>query len=417
MNKDGLLEVIMKCNRCGVCQEVCPTYKVSGNETKVARGRNRLIRLALEEQLDLDNEPEIEEFINECLLCKSCEVNCPSSVPTPQIITDIRRYYTGTKGLPLMKKIMYRGIFSHNQRISLVRRFTRVYQKSGIKWLVKQSGIFKGTDELVPEMPRKSVREQLKTILKSVKKPTGKVAYFLGCSINNFFSNIGISTIKVLQENNIELIVPEVNCCGAPHKSAGDEEEFIRLAKNNLAKLSNLNVEKIIVDCATCGSILKEYTDVFKNDDKYKMLAAEIAGKIQDVSSFLIETGYKKPKGQIAAKVTYHDPCHAIRYLKIQDAPRKILEDIPGVELAEMKEADMCCGGAGSYGIFFPKTSRNILARKIKNFQETKATILATSCPACTMQLSFGMKLYDIQGKVKHPVELLWEAYSKFSKD
>jgi glycolate oxidase iron-sulfur subunit len=412
MKKDELLEIIMSCNRCGVCQEVCPTYIVSGVETNVARGRNRLIRLGLEEQqFNLDNEPELEKIVNECLLCKACEVNCPSGVPTPEIISNIRFHYTTTKGLPWAKKIMYRGIFSDNRKISLIRNLARIYQKSGINKLVKLAGLFNKTDEMLPDLPKENVRAKLPVLLKNFERPKHKVAYFLGCSVNNFFSSIGIATIKVLQENDCQVIVPDVNCCGAPHQSAGDRAEFIRLAKNNIKKLNELDVEAIIVDCSTCGSIIKEYEKLFANDKEYQDIIAKITAKIQDISSYLLSIDFKREMGQINEKVTYHDPCHGIRFLKVKDAPREILKSIPGIKFIEMKEADMCCGGAGSYGIFNPKLSRDILARKMENYKESEAGILATSCPACTMQLSFGLKLHKLNGQIKHPVELLAEAY------
>ncbi|NLW25321.1 MAG: (Fe-S)-binding protein [Clostridia bacterium] len=413
MQKEALLEIIMKCNRCGVCQEVCPTYKISGSEFQVARGRNRLIRLALEGQLDLNEEPEIEKFINQCLLCKACEVSCPAGVPTTELISEVRKYYTGTKGLPLLKKIMYRGVFSHNKRISLVRKLGRIYQKTGVNRLVKFTGILNHTDEMLPDLPPRNVREQIPYILKSLSNPAHKVAYFLGCSVNNFFSSIGVATLKVLQKNNCQVVVPEVNCCGAPHQSAGDIEEFKRLAQKNLDVFKDLDVEAIIVDCATCGSVLKDYVHFFQEDPYYHEIALKVAAKIKDISSFLLEIDYQKDLGEIRAKVTYHDPCHAIRYLKVTEAPRKLLKNIPGLELVEMKEADMCCGGAGSYGVFNPGISRKILAHKMKNYRETEAQILATSCPACTMQLAFGIKLFKLSGSVKHPVELLAEAYEK----
>ncbi|MGI6225937.1 MAG: (Fe-S)-binding protein [Peptococcales bacterium] len=411
MKKEELLEILLNCNRCGTCQETCPTYKVSHLESNVARGRNRLIRLALENQLNLDMEPEVEKFINECLLCKACEVNCPSGVPTPEIITSIRNYYTKTKGLPLTKKILYRGVFSKNQNISIVRNLVWLYQKTGINKLVKFTGLMNKTDEMLPDLPAKNVRAQLPQLLRKIANPEHKVAYFLGCSVNNFFSSIGIASIKVLQENNCQVLVPDVNCCGAPHHSAGDLEEFKRLAKINLEKLDALDVETILFDCSTCASIIKEYQQLFKDDAKYSQIAVQIANKVEDISSFLVRTGFKKPQKTISAKVTYHDPCHGIRYLKVKDAPREILKSIPGIKLTEMQEADMCCGGAGSYGIFNPKLSRDILMRKMDNYQKTQATILATSCPACTMQLAFGMKIHNVNGSVKHPMELLAQAY------
>ena len=411
MKKDELMKVLLNCNRCGSCQEVCPTYQVTNNEENVARGRNRLVRLALENKLDLDNEPEIEKLINECLLCKACEVSCPSSVPTPDIITAIRTHYTKRKGLPLAKKIMYRGVFSKNKNVDLMRSLGRIYQKTGINKLVKLTGIMNRTDEMLPPLPKKNVRNQLPSLLKNLPNPDHKVAYFLGCSVNNFFSSIGIASIKVLQENNVQVVVPEVNCCGAPHISAGDEEEYRRLAKLNLKELGSLDVEAIIFDCSTCGSIIQEYQELFKDDPEYKKLAEQVADKVRDISSYLISIGYKKDMGTVSARVTYHDPCHGVRFLKVKEEPREILRSIPGVELVGMKEADMCCGGAGSYGIFNPKLSREVLARKMNNYHNTKAEILATSCPACTMQLAFGLKLHDLKGGVKHPVELLAQAY------
>ncbi|KJS81016.1 MAG: hypothetical protein JM58_17930 [Peptococcaceae bacterium BICA1-8] len=411
MKKDELLKLLMNCNRCGLCQEVCPTYKVSHIEANVARGRNRLIRLALENQLNLDKEPEVEKIINECLLCKACEDSCPSGVPTPEIIASIRTHYTNTKGLSLGKKIMYRGVFSKNRNISLIRNLAWIYQKCGINKLVKFTGIFNKTDEMLPNLPPKNVRSLLPALIKKLPNPKHRVAYFLGCSVNNFFSSIGVASIKVLQENNCEVLVPEVNCCGAPHHSAGDMEEFKRLAKNNLKMLNNLDVEAIVFDCSTCGSVIKDYKNLFSGDKEYENVAAQVAEKVQDISSYLVSIDFNKNMGTISKKVSYHDPCHGIRFLKVKDAPREILKSIPGLELIEMQEADMCCGGAGSYGIFNPKFSRDILARKIGNYKNTQSDILATSCPACAMQLSFGMKLHNLNCSVKHPVELLAQAY------
>lgn len=411
VNKDELLEVLLNCNRCGSCQEVCPTYQVTKQEENVARGRNRLMRLALEHELDLAHEPDMEKLINECLLCKACEMSCPSSVPTADIIAAIRTHYTKMKGLPLAKKVMYRGVFSKNKNINLVRSLGRIFQKSGIGKLVKLTGLLNRTDEMLPPLPSKNVRSQLPSLLKSLPSPEHRVGYFLGCSVNNFFSSVGIASIKVLQENNVQVVVPEVNCCGAPHHSAGDEEEFIRLAKLNLQALGTLDVEAIVFDCSTCASIITEYRRLFENDPEYGKIADQVAAKVQDISSYLVQIGFKKDMGSVFARVTYHDPCHGVRYLKVKEAPREILNSIPGVELVEMKEADMCCGGAGSYGVFHPRLSRDILARKMSNFKDTKAEILATSCPACIMQLGFGLKLQGLSGVVKHPVELLARAY------
>ena len=120
-----------------------------------------------------------------------------------------------------------------------------------------------------------------------------------GCSVNNFFSEIGVASIKVLQENNCQVVIPEVSCCGAPHKSAGDREETIRLAKINLRAFKDLDVEAIVVDCSTCGSVLMEYAEILKDDQEYGELAQNIANLITDISAYLVKIDFRKPEGQL----------------------------------------------------------------------------------------------------------------------
>lgn len=412
MKQAELLEELMKCNRCASCHDVCPTYKISGNEFAVARGRLRLLRLGLENQLDLDKEPELEIFANECLLCKACEVNCPSNVHTTKIISEIKAYFTRKKGLPLIKRIMYRGFFSNPKRLNLARKMARIYQWSGAERVLNHADILKDANNLIPDMPRLSLREQLPGILKEMPEAAHKVAYFLGCSVNQFFSQVGMSTLKVLQANNCAVTVPDVNCCGAPHQSAGDIEEYKKLTRYNLNILAKLEVEAIVVDCATCGAIIKEYEELFEDELEYKKMAQSVKEKILDISTYLLTINYKSGERDIPLKVTYHDPCHGIRGLNVNKAPRTILKSIHGLQFIEMKEADMCCGGAGSYGIFHPEMSKKILERKIKNFTEANASVLVTSCPACMMQLNYGMKTHGISGQVKHLSELLAESYN-----
>ncbi|SMB81475.1 glycolate oxidase iron-sulfur subunit [Desulfonispora thiosulfatigenes DSM 11270] len=411
MNKDELLEMVMKCNRCGFCQEVCPTYKTSGNEFQLARGRNKLIRMTLEGVLNLKEEPELEKYINECLLCGACVEKCPAGVNTTELIAQMRNETTKIKGLSLAKRVLLKNVFSDNKKTDRVIKLMRFYQTSGTQSVLTLSDRFKNLDSKLPDIPKENVRSRLKKLLYRSLDPKEKVGYFLGCSVNNFFPNVAISTIKVLQENGYEVLVPETKCCGAPHFSAGNQDEYIKLAQENVEILSCLDTEVIIIDCQTCGSMLRDYKELFKDDETYKIMANKIYDKIIDISTFLLKYGYKKEMGKVTRRVTYHDPCHGVRYLKVKNAPRKILENIPGIEFVEMDEADTCCGGAGSYGIFNPVISKNIINRKIDNFQKTGASIIATSCPACTMQLQSGLKLNEIPGEVKHPIELLALAY------
>lgn len=411
MDKEELLEMVNKCKGCGLCQEICPTYKMSGNEHQLARGRNRLIKMVLEGKLNLAEEAELDQYLNECLLCGACVDQCPAGVDNPYLIRSLRKERAKLKGLPLAKRMLLKNMFTDTSKTDKTMKIIRSYQNSGMKKVFTLSKSFKNINSKLPNIPKENASSRIKRLLYRPLNPKEQVAYFLGCTVDEFFPNVAISTIKVLQENSYEILVPNIKCCGAPHWSAGNQEEYLSLARENLEALICLETESIIVDCQTCGAMLKNYQKLFKDDATYKIMADKIHDKIIDISTFLLKKGYKGDMGLITRRVSYHDPCNGVRYLKVKNAPRKILENIPGIEFVEMEEAEMCCGGAGFYSVFNSEMSKKIIDRKLKNFQKTGASIIATSCPACAIQLQSGLKLNGISAEVKHPIELLALAY------
>ncbi|MEL7564162.1 MAG: (Fe-S)-binding protein [Dehalobacterium sp.] len=423
LTKKELQEKILKCNRCGMCQDVCPTFKVTGNEVDVARSRIRFARMVMEDKYNWGEEQEMTQYLKSCLLCKACVASCPSSVVTDEIMMQARHQTNLARGLPLFNRVAYRGVFSHNFRLNVLGKLLRFYQKSGTRWVVKNSGVLKllrnlgKAEGLIPVIPKASLRKQFPRILHTVPDPVHKVAYYPGCAINVFYSEVGKASIEVLEKNHCQVEVPETVCCGGPHQSGGDFEEAKRLARKNIDSFEKLNIEAIITDCATCGSILKEYVDLLEHDPDYREKAGKFSVKVKDINEFLCEIGFSRVVGSLEAKVSYHDPCHLVRGQKITDPPREILQSISGLELREMKEADMCCGGAGSYGALYPEMSKKILERKINNFKDTGADFLVTSCPACMMQLEFGMREHGLKARVMHPVQLLAQAYRLIDKE
>src|SRR5665648_377843 len=283
MNQKQLQQKILKCNRCGTCQDVCPTFKVSGDENDVARSRLRLTRMVLEGKYSWGSETEMTSHLQSCLLCKACVTVCPSNVPTDEIMIQARAETNIVKGLPLFNRLAYRGVFSNNMRLVVLGKLIRFYQKSGTRWVVKNSGVLK----LLGEM----------------------------------------------------------------------------------------------------GKAFSE--------------------KVKDINEFLVGINFIREIGTVSGIATYHDPCHLARGQKNSLDAREIIRSIPGLEFREMKEADMCCGGAGSYGALHPEMSRKILDRKMNNFKETGADILITSCPACAMQLEYGMRRHGLAARVLHPVQLI----------
>ncbi|QGP92004.1 Lactate utilization protein A [Neomoorella glycerini] len=410
-------EDIVRCNRCGFCEEVCPTYKATGEEFSLARGRNRLMRQSMEGHFDLTKEPEINHHIYSCLLCGACVVTCPSSVITDTLVKAARAEITRANGNPFPIRMALHGVLARQRRLTLGAKALRFYQRSGARWLARHTG-FLGllgslgkAEGLLPDIPARTLRERLPEILKKPLKPRHKVAYFAGCMMNNFFPQVAEASLRVFQENDIEVVVPTSNCCGIPHEAYGETEMQIKLAKENLDSFKRFNVEAVVTDCASCAHGLHYYAELLKDDPQYGPLAQQFAAKVKEASQYLAEVGFKKEMGPVNATVTYHDPCHAVRGLKVKDEPRQILKSIPGVKFVEMNESDWCCGGAGSYNVTHYDLSQRILARKMANFKKTGAQYLATSCPACLMQLAHGLDVHQLPGRAIHVMQLLDQAY------
>lgn len=211
----------------------------------------------------------------------------------------------------------------------------------------------------------------------------------------------------------MEVAVPEFICCGMPAMGYGDTDTMLGMVKKNIDLSRALeNVDAIITTCASCGSMLKRYATLLKDDPQYAEAAKTFSGKVKDISEFLVGIGLVTEMKDVKFKVTYHDPCHLGRFQKISAPPRQILKSIPGVQYVEMAESNMCCGAAGSYSIGHYDLSMKVLARKMENLAKTQADLIVTCCPGCAMQLAYGVKTHHLKTKAVELVELLDKAYS-----
>jgi len=416
-----LLVDLQKCTRCGFCQDVCPTYKAELNEGSVARGRLKLAKMVEEGKYRWDRDSKLHKHINDCLLCGACVSNCPGSIPVSEVMIKARQKINKQSGTDLFYKVAYKGALSDQKKLKLGRNFMRLYQITGVKRLVTATGILKAIpplkvmEERMPEVPKKTFFEMLPDLVVQLQNPKYKVAYFCGCATNSFFGDVGAATVKVLQKLNCQVYAPTVECCGEPHKGAGDLEEAKRLAKRNIDIFFNeKNFDFIITDCATCGSALKNYKRLLGDDIAYQMKAEQFSAAVYDLNQFIV---YKTDALEnISAidnqeiTVTYHDPCHLVRGQKISEAPREILKKIPSVVLVEMEDTNSCCGGAGSYGFTHHRLSKKFLQNKMEKVKATGANCLATCCPACMMQLGYGIRSEQLNMKLVHPVQLLDKA-------
>ena len=406
---------VEQCNQCGFCQAGCPTYKATGIEWTVARGRIALIRDVLAGRLPLDDS--VREPLFNCLTCGGCTDHCFPAVQTAQIVTKARAELVRRHGEHWVQKLVFRQVLPNPNVLGLAVKSLRLSQITGVEPLARSTGAVNLLGQLgaasavLPKIPGKTGREQAREAIKLLAARRARVAYFLGCGNNNIYPGAAAAAMRVLNRNGVEVLVPEVVCCGKPPISYGDEAAAKDLARRNIDALVGLDVDAIVTDCATCGSFLHEYGELFADEPAYAEKAKQLSARVQDLLQFLAALGIDQTFGKVPARITYHDPCHLGRFQKVSAQPRDFLKSVPGVEFVELPEANMCCGGAGSYALTHYDISMMVLDRKMENVARTGAQVLATACPGCAMQLSYGIKRQQLPVRVKHVVEILDQAY------
>jgi len=393
---------ILRCGRCGFCQTTCPVYRVTGREGSVARGHHAHARALVEGDVSLGED--LQSAIFECLLCKSCVANCFGAVKTHEVMLAARHEYIRRYGLPFPLSFVFRILLQNPKLMTHLLRMAFVGKRTGLADLVEHLRVLRwvskeaaAANKLMDadEVPSTFFVDRLKDIDLKPENPRLTVAYFVGCGYNYALPDVSETSVKMLVEEGCEVRVINNNCCGLPPYVYGDFDAARSLAKKNLEMFNNLNVDTIITECGSCYSFLKTYPELIHTDE-----AKTFANKVNEFSDFMGKR--MPPRQRDAVKVTYHDPCHLSRYEEVREQPRELLRRTNGVDYIELPEADWCCGGAGTYNIFHYDQSMEILKRKMENIRSTAADIVATSCPACMIQLRHGAKLFDVPVEVLH---------------
>lgn len=411
------------CVHCGMCLESCPTYEQSGEEQQSPRGRVYLIKAVAEGKLNVDEH--FAEPVFSCLDCRACTTACPVDIDVGGLIEEARGQIrqaiplNGWKGA--VNKFFLHGVFPHHNRLRSLGGLLRFYQKSGMQKVVKKTKLIHiipqhlaEMESIMPEV-KVSVRKKFPSEIKAKGETKHKVAMLTGCVMDVFFSDINESTINVLTRNGNDVSIPKnQTCCGALHVHAGDREMGRKLAKQNIEAFEN--VEKVIVNAAGCGCMMKEYAELFRDEPEWKERAKEFEEKVVDISKYLHDTGYEKPTAMMNTRITYHDACHLAHGQGVRKEPREILLDIPGVEMVQMPNADRCCGSAGIYNITNPEMADAVLKSKMENVPED-VEMISMGNPGCMMQMALGVQKYGRNQKIVHTVQLLDWAYQKEEGD
>jgi glycolate oxidase iron-sulfur subunit len=411
-----------RCVHCGLCLNACPTYRELGLEMDSPRGR--IYQMIQVEKGRLPIGESFVKHIDLCLDCRACETACPSGVEYGKLVevarAQIERHYHRPPLTTLLRKLFYYELLPHPKRLEFAGRLLRLYQRSGLENLVLASGILKlfpgrmeNVARLSPRMENPFFFDRLGKVFPAVGERRYRVALFAGCIANLSFARLNDATIRVLTKNGCEVVVPsEQGCCGALHVHAGIRDIARDLAKQNIKIFREGGFDAVITNAAGCGSVLKEYPLLFEEVDReFHAPAQEFVAKFQDVTEFLAGIDFNRELGTLKLRATYQDPCHLGHAQRVRSAPRKLLAAIPGLELVELKEVDICCGSAGVYNVLHNEMSDRLLENKMHRIDETGAELILTANPGCLLQLRAGVKRSNRRRRVLHVVELLDEAY------
>jgi len=409
-----------KCVHCGLCLNACPTYRELGVEMDSPRGR---IYQMVQVSAGAPITEAYKEHIDLCLACRGCESACPSGVQYGRLIEAARAEIENTTERTWLARtvrdFVFRKLLPSPALLTAAGASLWMYQVSGIQKLLRATGLVNllgplgARESLAPAAEIPFFFREIGKVFPAEGVRRYRVAFMAGCIANVSFARLNEATVRVLQKNGCEVVIPvNQTCCGALHVHAGIRDEARKLARRNIDAVAEGGFDAIITNAAGCGSTLKEYDELLEHDPEYAERAKKFTSQMKDVTEFLSSIELNTDMGTIDATVTYQDSCHLAHGQKIRKAPRQLLAAVPGLKFREMPLSDICCGSAGIYNVLHTDLSMDILEKKMANVNLTGAQIITTSNPGCMIQLQAGVKKWGKGGeRVAHVVEILDEAY------
>ena len=407
---EGVYARALDCVHCGLCLESCPTYRETGSEVSSPRGRIHLMRAVAEGLFPVSGVLAQEAYL--CLGCRACETACPSGVEYGAMVEHVR-CAVESAGLRRgwarwLERHALRDLVAHPRRLAFAFDLIAWAERLRLDRLLLPllPSALRDARDLVPRVPPRAQRAALPEITPARGARRGRVGFFAGCVMPQLFGEVNAATLRVLAANGFEVVVPRGQaCCGALHAHAGDADAARALARRNARAFADAEVEVVVVNAAGCGAAMRDAAQWLPGEGE------ALAGSIRDVSEWLEAAGLRAPRGRIDARVCYDDPCHLLHAQRIGAAPRKLLAQIPGLQLLAHGDAGACCGAAGIYNLTHPAMSRAVLERKMRFLAEADPDLIASGNPGCMMQLAAGARRAGLRARVVHPVTLLDAAY------
>jgi glycolate dehydrogenase iron-sulfur subunit len=439
------LELIDQCVHCGFCLPACPTYQLWGQEMDSPRGRIYLMKMAAEGGVAQMDATFVSHF-DRCLGCMACMPACPSGVQYSKLIeatrAQIERNYRRGLLETLFRKLIF-ALFPHPRRLRWLALPLWLYQRSGLRWLMRKTGALRllpvrvqSLESILPEIhlralfakfPEKITADS--RLWRAGKATEGderplRVGVLTGCVQRVFFSEVNAATVRVLAALGCEVIVPaEQGCCGALMAHAGGEAQAEQCARKLIDVFDRADVDVIAINAAGCGSQMKEYAHLLRDDSEYAERARFFAARCRDISEVIADLLPERAEYRLAAsvvnpsssqarirlpqKIAYHDACHLQHAQGVRVQPRQLLSAIRGIEVIELPESGTCCGSAGIYNLIEPKPALQLGDRKARHVIASGAQALVSANPGCLMQIASALKRAGHPLPVYHLVQVL----------
>jgi glycolate oxidase iron-sulfur subunit len=413
---------LLQCVHCGLCLPSCPTYAELGQEPDSPRGRIYLIKAVADGRITLSDS--VATHLSLCLGCRACESACPSGVQYGHLIeagrAELEARRPGSPWRRLLRRAAFDALLPRPALLRAVGAALRFYQRSGLQRLVRGSGLLRlfpaslaASEALLPPLPPAGRRGSLPEVVPARGMRRARVGLLHGCVQDAVFRPHNEATLRCLARQGAEVAIPRTQgCCGALHAHAGEPEAARALARATITAFEGAGVEAVVVNAAGCGAHMKAYGHLLRGDPAWAERAAAFARKVVDVTEFLARAPLVGPLGPLPLRATYHDPCHLAHGQKVRAEPRALLRAVPGLELVELGEAEMCCGSAGIYNLTEPAMARRLLDRKMAHVEATGATAVVTANPGCILQIAAGLRARGRAVEVLHVVEVLDRAYA-----
>jgi glycolate oxidase iron-sulfur subunit len=405
-------ELIKDCVHCGFCLPSCPTFVLWGEEMDSPRGRIHLMKAGLE------GEPLSTSMVGHfdaCLGCMACVTACPSGVRYDALLADTRaqveRRYPRSQRERLLRAAIF-WLFPYPARLRALRGPLALYQRSGLDRWLRRTGllerlppVLRVMESLIPTLTR---RRPLPERVPARGRRRAVVGMLTGCVQDAFFPDINAATARVLAAEGCDVVIPRgQGCCGALSQHMGREKEAISFAQALIDRFDAARVDYVVVNAAGCGSAMKDYAHLLRDDRHYAARAQVFVERTRDVSEVLVELGPVAPRHPLELTIAYHDACHLGHAQGIRSQPRELLRAIPGLALIEIPEADLCCGSAGIYNLLHPEPATELGDRKVRNVLATGASVLVTANPGCLMQIAASARRLGEPLTLAHTITVL----------